>query len=45
MSENFTRCPHCGIRQYENANADPILADSPIMNSICWKCAKPLGDA
>ncbi|MCV7348262.1 hypothetical protein [Mycolicibacterium rhodesiae] len=33
------RCPHCGIRQYENANADPALS---AMDTTCWKCAHPL---
>ncbi|NTY58736.1 hypothetical protein [Mycolicibacterium sphagni] len=33
------RCPHCGIQQYENENADPALS---ALDTTCWKCAKPL---
>ena len=32
-------CPHCGIRQYKNENADPLLAG---MDNLCWRCVKPL---
>jgi predicted amidophosphoribosyltransferase len=33
------RCPHCGIPQHVNDNADPALS---AMDTTCWKCAKPL---
>jgi hypothetical protein len=40
--EGITRCPHCGVQQFDNPHADPVL---DAMSALCWKCVKPLGDA
>ena len=32
-------CPHCGVKQFNNPDADPAL---DAIAHLCWKCVKPL---
>lgn len=36
--EVIGRCQHCGVQQFNNPNADPLL---DAMAHLCWKCVKP----
>lgn len=39
----MNRCPHCNVQLFGvTETTDPILAESPIMSQLCWKCVKPL---
>jgi len=40
--ESPAKCPHCGVQQFNNPDADPALA---AMAYLCWKCVKPVRPA